>query len=180
MKRHLEKEIIRFNNEGLGIRSIARLTQSTASHVLRCLLRISEKIVLPKVLEYGASYEIDEMQTYVGKNIPSNYVWIAYAINRETRGVVGFVIGKRTKENLKIVTNKVLTLQPRSIYTDGLNIYKSLIGKDIHRVQVFKINRIERKNLTLRTHLKRLNRRTICFSRSIVMLRACLLIYFFS
>ncbi|HMW09684.1 MAG TPA: transposase, partial [Bacteroidia bacterium] len=30
----------------------------------------------------------------------------------------------------------------------------------------------------LRTHLKRLNRRTICFTRSAIMLFACLKIYF--
>jgi hypothetical protein len=41
-------------------------------------------------------------------------------------------------------------------------------------------NHIERKNLSLRTHLKRLNRRTICFSKSLVILSACLRIYFWS
>ncbi|WP_188464902.1 IS1 family transposase [Marivirga lumbricoides] len=37
---------------------------------------------------------------------------------------------------------------------------------------------MERKNLSLRTHLKRLNTRSICFSKSKVMLIACLTIYF--
>lgn len=40
-----------------------------------------------------------------------------------------------------------------------------------------KLNRKERMNLTLRTHLKRLIRRGICFSRSAVMLDACLKLY---
>ncbi|OYU93847.1 MAG: transposase, partial [Bacteroidetes bacterium B1(2017)] len=39
-------------------------------------------------------------------------------------------------------------------------------------------NSIERMNLTLRTHLKRLNRRSIAFSRSVVVLSAVLRIYF--
>jgi insertion element IS1 protein InsB len=42
----------------------------------------------------------------------------------------------------------------------------------------YSTNHIERFNLTLRTHLKRLNRRTICFSRSLVLLNAILKIYF--
>ncbi|WP_255539589.1 IS1 family transposase [Flavobacterium sp. CLA17] len=39
---------------------------------------------------------------------------------------------------------------------------------------------MERKNLTLRTHLKRLNRRTICFSKSLVVFTAVLKIYFWT
>jgi insertion element IS1 protein InsB len=180
VKEHLERDIIRFSNEGLGIRSIARLTQSTASYVVRCLLRIAGEIAVPIVSEHGASYEIDEIQTYIGKNEPANYTWITYAINQNTKKVIAFIVGRRTKENLKIVIDQVLALQPQKIYTDGLNIYKSLIDKVIHKVQRFKINHIERKNLTLRTHLKRLNRRTICYSKSIAMLTACLTIYFYN
>ena len=164
-KQDIENDIIRFNNEGLGVRSIARLTQTTGSYVVRSLLRISGKILPPSISEQGARYEIDEMQTYIGSNKPSNYAWITYAINRSTRSVVHFTVGRRTKEHLKIVTSKVLALQPISIYTDGLPVYRSLIDKAIHKVQRFKINYIERKNLTLRTHLKRLNRRTICYSK---------------
>ncbi|WP_343791129.1 IS1 family transposase, partial [Wandonia haliotis] len=37
---------------------------------------------------------------------------------------------------------------------------------------------IERKNLTLRTHVKRLNRRTICYSKSLLTLSAIMRIYF--
>ena len=41
-----------------------------------------------------------------------------------------------------------------------------------------KTNHIERRNLTLRTHLKRLNKITICFFKNLVILAACLKIYF--
>ncbi|WP_409070947.1 IS1 family transposase [Flavobacterium sp.] len=37
---------------------------------------------------------------------------------------------------------------------------------------------MERKNLSLRTHLKRLNRRSICFSKNLIILNAVLRIYF--
>ncbi|MDL2326931.1 IS1 family transposase [Bacteroidales bacterium OttesenSCG-928-A14] len=33
------------------------------------------------------------------------------------------------------------------------------------------------RNLTLRTHLKRLSRKTICFTRSVEMLSSCLKLY---
>lgn len=66
----------------------------------------------------------------------------------------------------------------RLVYTDKLKSYQSLIPSAIHKVIRFGTNHIERTNLTLRTHLKRLNRKTICFSKSEVMLKAVLNIYF--
>ncbi|HEX2845848.1 MAG TPA: IS1 family transposase [Chitinophagaceae bacterium] len=51
---------------------------------------------------------------------------------------------------------------------------------DRHIANAYNINHIERNNLNLRTHLKRLSRRTICFSKSITMLEACLKIYFWN
>ncbi|MBX9732877.1 MAG: IS1 family transposase [Chitinophagaceae bacterium] len=56
--------------------------------------------------------------------------------------------------------------------------YRYLIPKEIHSTKYRGINHIEQKNLSIRTHLKRLNRRTICFSRSLVVLNAVLRIYF--
>ncbi|WP_262497378.1 MULTISPECIES: IS1 family transposase [Chryseobacterium] len=48
----------------------------------------------------------------------------------------------------------------------------------MHQTKRFGTNAIERKNLSIRTHLKRLNRKTICFNKSIVMLTSILKIYF--
>ncbi|WP_394801047.1 IS1 family transposase [Niabella ginsengisoli] len=42
----------------------------------------------------------------------------------------------------------------------------------------FGTNHIERYNLSLRTHLKRLARRSICFTKSLKILQAILKIYF--
>lgn len=172
-------QLIQLHKEGMGIQSIGRILDISASSVVRQICSIAMNIRKRNTDERKQVYEIDEMLTYVGRNRPSNYIWITYAINRQTKEVIDFIVGRRTKENLNIIVEKVLKLRPIRIYTDGLNIYESLIHKSIHKVQRFKINHIERKNLTLRTHLKRLNRRTICFSRSMEMLRACLMIYFF-
>ena len=87
------------------------------------------------------------------------------------------MVGKRIKENVKIIVDKVLEFFPRKIYTDGLNMYPGLIDKVIHRPGRYVTNRIERKNLTLRTCLRRLNRSTLCYSKKIDMLEACVKIY---
>lgn len=79
---------------------------------------------------------------------------------------------------MKQVTETIILSNPKQIYTDKYVNYKTLIPHEIHTTRKRCINYIERKNLTLRTHIKRLNRRTICFSKSLIMLKACLTIYF--
>lgn len=172
------KEIVRLTNEGMSIRSISRYLAISLGNVINLIRKIAFSLHKPILIESNEEYEIDELCTYIGKNVPSNYCWITYAINRKTKQVVDWFVGKRTKENLAKVVNNVLALHPIRIYTDGLNIYKSLIPKSLHRVQSFKINHIERMNLTLRTRLKRLSRKTICYSKSAVLLWCCLSIYF--
>ena len=82
-------------------------------------------------------YEIDELWTFVGKK--DNDTWIAYVIDRESKEVIDFKVGARTKENLKKITDKVLTMNPKKICTDGLNTYKSLIPSPlvVHQKVIF-------------------------------------------
>ena len=140
---------------------------------------ISKKLKPPAISETNQVYEVDEMQTFIKENKPSSYTYITYAINRATKQVIDFVVGSRSKEVIGKVTAKLLSLSPKKIYTDGLNIYPSLIPQNLHRVFRYHTNTIERNNLTLRTHIKRLARKTICFSKSILMLTACLKLYFY-
>ncbi len=79
-----------------------------------------------------------------------------------------------------MIVNTLLLSGVEIIKTDKLNIYQSLIPRHKHVSAAYNINHIERNNLNLRTHLKRLSRRTICFSKSLTMLEACLKIYFWN
>ncbi len=103
-----------------------------------------------------------------------------YALDRESKSVVDFRVGARTKFNLSSITDSTLLTLPKKICTDGLNIYKSLVPEGLHKVGLPNTRHIERFNLNLRTHLKRLSRKTICFSKSKELLEACLRIYFWS
>jgi insertion element IS1 protein InsB len=51
-------------------------------------------------------------------------------------------------------------------YTDGWGAYERHIESVFHTVGKANTQTIERKHLTLRTRIKRLARKTICFSRS--------------
>ena len=54
-------------------------------------------------------------------------------------------------------------------YTDDWGSYQRNILPLQHVVSKKNTQAIERKNLTLRTHIKRLCRKSICFSKSVVM-----------
>src|SRR6476620_6080827 len=54
-------------------------------------------------------------------------------------------------------------------YTDKAGVYQRHLPPAQHTVGKLTMQKIERKHLTLRTRLKRLARKTLCFSRSCVM-----------
>jgi len=121
-------------------------------------------------------YEVDELKTYI-KNKTKD-CWVIYAIDKQTRQVMDLKVGGRTKKNLKRVTDTLLLANCKQIFTDGLGLYRQIIPAALHKVRRYGTNHIERKNLTIRTRLKRLNRKSIAFSKSLLMLEACLKIYF--
>ena len=162
--------------ESSSISSISRLLNISKSSVQRVIERIASKIKKIDYQETEQVYEMDELRTYCGNK--QNESWVMYAINKTTGKVIDFCVGRRTKENIKKVIDNILVLNPKRIYTDGLNIYPGLIPKTIHRVFEYCTNKIERSNLTLRTHLKRLSRKTICFTKSNEMLENCVKVYF--
>jgi len=174
-KANLNDEIIVLTKEGLGIRSTARVLKISATTLLKRIITIAKGIEQPRIV-MGKSYEVDEMRVFIGKK--SRLRWIVYALDRESKTVANFNVGRRTNRTLKLVIKSLELSNARKIYTDKLKNYRYLISKKLHNTQIHSTNHIERKNLSLRTHLKRLNRKTICFSRSLVVLMANLRIYF--
>ncbi|MBS1637735.1 MAG: IS1 family transposase [Bacteroidetes bacterium] len=170
-----EQTILKLNNIGVGISGIARFTGISKTHILNRIKQIASKLTKPVIVEQEQEYEVDELYTYIGRK--DNPYYVVYAINKTTRQVIDMIVGKRTKETLRQVIESIKLLRPKKIYTDHLNIYAGLMDRSIHCQNAYQINHIERFNLTLRTHLKRLSRRTICFSRSVVMLQNVLTLY---
>lgn len=140
---------------------------------MKKILEISVSVSAPNI-QADAVYEVDEIKTFVGNK--RNHIWIAYAINRKDKSIASFSVGARTNETLNKVICKLTNA--KQIYTDKLRQYKTLINPSIHKTTNRGTNHIERHNLTIRTHIKRLTRKTICFSRKIAMLYAVMKIYF--
>jgi len=71
-------------------------------------------------------------------------------------------------EDAALVKLKTL-LQPFGLthfYTDAWGAYLRLLDRQQHTIGKANTQKIERKHLTLRTRIKRLARKTICFSKS--------------
>jgi insertion element IS1 protein InsB len=158
-----DSELILLTKEGCGIRSISRILEISPTTTIRRIVKIGTSIRRQVPILFGKHYQMDELFTYVGHK--NNRICIAYAIEQYTREVVDFVVRRRNKNNLRKVLNTLFLTDAKQIVTDKLNLYTELISSDIHSTKFRGINTIERKNLTLRTHLKRLNRRTICYSK---------------
>lgn len=157
-----------------GITDISRILNIAKNTVTSRISKIAKQIRRPIYIEHQQSYEVDELYTKVA----GKPCWISYAINRQSKQIISFILGNRSKENLACVINSLLLLNPKKIYTDKLVQYSSLVPKPIHNNARFQTNRIERLNLTLRTHLKMLHRKTICYCKKVLNLEAIMRIYF--
>jgi insertion element IS1 protein InsB len=110
---------------------------------------------------------VDEMWSFVGKERAPRWLW--HAMDHRSGYVLAYVLGRRKDEGF--LTLKAL-LEPFGItryYTDSWGAYTRHLDTDAHQAGKRNTQQIERKPLTLRTRIKRLVRKTICFSRSTQM-----------
>ncbi len=170
-----DKNIVVLLKEGCGTRSISRILEISTTTVTKRIFLVASTIRKPPIL-FGKSYEMDEMMTFIG--CKERKICITYAIDRVTKDVVSYSVGRRNKTTLGMVVNTLLLSAPTEIRTDKFSLYSTLIPENIHNTKCRGTNYIERKNLTLRTHLKRLNRKTLAYSKSLLVLIAVLKIYF--
>ena len=94
----VNSNIVALVKEGCGIRSIARLLNISATTVIDRIQKIAAGIKKPAIVTEKV-YEVDELKTYVKKK--TNDYWVIYVINKESKQIVDFKAGKRTKKNLK-------------------------------------------------------------------------------
>jgi insertion element IS1 protein InsB len=108
--------------------------------------------------------ELDEMWSFVSKK--TNPRWLWHAIDRRTGQVLAYVFGKRNDEAFLQLKKLLEPFGIKRFCTDGWGAYQRHLPVQMHEVGKRKTQRIERKHLRLRTRIKRLARRTICFSKS--------------
>ena len=87
-------------------------------------------------------------------------------MERQSGRILAYHNGKRTDASCKALMKKLKGFPIRRFHTDDWQSYKKYIPAKKHKIGKENTWKIERKNLNFRTHLKRLSRKTICFSKS--------------
>jgi len=117
--------------------------------------------------------EMDEFWSFVQNK--SNQRWTWYAIERKSGCILAWHNGKRTDKDFLVLWCLLQSFSISVYHTDNWGSYSKYIPANMHRIgkdNTWKIlvlctkYAVERKNLNFRTHLKRLSRKTICFSKN--------------
>ena len=98
-------------------------------------------------------------------------MWLWHAINHENGELIAYVLGSREQGMLQQLLELLngLNLNIVFVYSDNNFAYHDGISPEILQTGKNNTQKIERKHLTFRTRLKRLARKTICFSKSLHM-----------
>ena len=107
------------------------------------------------------------MWSFVGTKEKARWLW--QAIDHHTGRVYAHVLGTRTDAVFLKLKALLTPFGITRYYTDKARVYQWHLPSEQHTVGKLTMQKIERKHLTLRTRLKRLARKTLCFSRSCVM-----------
>jgi insertion element IS1 protein InsB len=141
--------------------------ESSLQHVNAGLLQRLDTEQVQVIVHKVEAAEVDEMWSCVGSKNKQRWLW--HAIDHRTGQVLAYVFGARKDQ---VFLKLKALLEPFGItrfYTDGWGAYRRHIDPDQHTVEKQHTQKIERKHTTLRARIKRLVRKTICFSKSIQM-----------
>lgn len=95
-----------------------------------------------------------------------NQRWLWYAWEPRYKRVITHAFGKRDTETFNELQSLLSKFTIPFYCTDNYNVYSANLPREKHIIGKIHTQRIERTNLTLRTRLKRLVRKTIGFSKS--------------
>ena len=114
--------------------------------------------------------EADEMWSFVQQKANRQWIWIA--MDAQTRQVIAFHVGDRSRDSAKALWAKIPVAyrEQARFHTDRYEAYKGVIPVEQHQAitkHARKTNHIERFNNTLRQRLSRLVRETLSFSKKL-------------
>lgn len=158
--------------EKVSLRGIARVTQVSRTWLQNYVNRKSQQVshqlrVSPKK-KGKLILECDELWSFVGNK--KNKVWIWLALDRDTREIVGYAIGDRSREMAQKLWESLPAVyrQCAVSYTDFWEAYEKVFpSKRLKQVgkETGETSHIERFNNTLRQRISRLVRKTLSFSK---------------
>jgi len=160
---------------GSGIRDLSPLLSISANTALKLIRQAAEQAHEPVAPKRIADLELDEFWSFVEKKKQQRWTW--HAFNRKLKQVIAFVNGRRNDRNCASLLKQLAGSRVKQFHTDKWASYRKLLPQKNHVVGKEGTCDIERHNLNFRTHSKRLQRRTICFSKRVEMHDAVIKLY---
>jgi len=108
--------------------------------------------------------EADEQWSFVHNKKQQRWLWCA--LDKLSGKIMAYAFGRRTDASLKKLLSLLKGFDIRLWFTDDWGSYERLLPEEKHIIGKRYTQKVERRNLNLRTRIKRLARKTICFSRS--------------
>ena len=158
-----------------GVNDIARVLLISPNTALKTIRAAAGAIAEPMPPRRVKDLELDEFWSFVGSKARQHWTW--YGFDRQRKQVVAFVSGRRTDQSCRALKRRLDGCQVSTFYTDDWQSYRKCLPPKRHQIGKDGTQGIERHNLNFRTHLKRLHRKTICFSKSEQMHDAVIKLY---
>ena len=174
-ERGMKEKMVEMTLSGSGVRDIGRvlkISKDTVCSVLKKTLKVNPYFLTKQesgrleALETAICFsaEMDEFWSFVGNK--GNQRWTWYAIERSSGVILAWHNGKRQDRDFLALWDLLSDFPVAYYCTDEWGAYSKYIPPEMHRAGKDNTWKIERKNLNFRTHLKRLSRKTICFSKN--------------
>jgi IS1 family transposase len=152
---------------GVGKNTVISTLKDRASEVVPVNPHIGFQtlaVEIRQLIDSAMNVQTDEQSSYVGNKTHQRWLW--YAIDAATGAVLSFVLGPRTDAVFEKLYNQLKCFNIKTYYTDDWGSYSKYLPPEKHIIGKQGTQKIENKNLNFRTRIKRLARKTICFSKS--------------
>lgn len=107
---------------------------------------------------------MDEMWSFYHDK--SHQIWLWWAVDHKTNTPLAYTFGTREHKYLDELLKLLKPFHIRTYYTDNNYAYSDRLSTEEHIIGKMNTQHIERDHLTLRTRIKRLARKSICFSKN--------------
>lgn len=178
----------------MGLRGIERVTEIHHTTIMKWIKTAGIQLPdSPEAEEIPEITEIDELyakryplgQTFIGNK--KNKVWVGSVVNHWQPGILLWTVGDRSSTSFQIIWSiikcwhsfwyvtrtRMRSSRLAAVCANALRwkVYPGFIEPEDHLVSKTYMTRVEGENTRLRHYLARLHRKTLCYSKSIEMLR---------
>jgi len=163
---HNKELVVKALCRGSGIRDCCVLSGMSKVSVLKLIKSYAAGIALKAKQRRYSRVQIDEQWSYVGNK--AKKVWMLYAYAPQEDEILGFAMGKRNAETVRRLMLKLKQLDIDWFLTDLWEAFAAVLPANRHLRGRQYTKNIEGINTWFRTRVRRLMRRTTCFSKKLI------------